>query len=92
MLSSKKGYGAINTILSTSGLEVSSCYLAARGQHYHYISCLALLTLLESKDSPIICLARKEVTPGDAGGRTPWRWWAEAGPSWRLAFISSSAG
>ena len=58
VMSSKKGYGAINT--STSGLEVSSCYLAARGQHYHYISCLALLTLLESKDSLIICLTRKD--------------------------------
>ena len=60
VLSSKKGYGAINTILSTSGLELSSCYLAARGQRYHYISCLALLRLLESKDPLIVCLARKD--------------------------------
>ena len=60
VLSSKKGYGAINTILSTSGLEVSSCYLATRGQRYHYISRPALLRILESKDPLIVCLARKD--------------------------------
>ena len=39
---------------------MSSCYLAARGQRYPYISSPALLTLLDSKDSPIVCLTRKD--------------------------------
>ena len=56
----KKGYGGINSILVVAGLEPAACYLATKGQKYAYISCLALLRLLESKDPLVVCLPNKE--------------------------------
>ena len=60
LLATKKGYGAINSILSMAGLDPSSCYQTCRGQKYGYISCLALLRLLESKEPLIVCLPIKD--------------------------------
>ena len=60
LLATKKGYGAINSILSMAGLEPSSCYQTSRNQKYGYISCLALLRILESKEPLIVCLPIKD--------------------------------
>jgi len=60
LLATKKGYGAINSILSMAGLEPSSCYQSSRNQKYGYISCLALLRILESKEPLIVCLPIKD--------------------------------
>jgi len=60
ILSNKKGYGAINSILTMCGLQLSACYLPTKNQKYSYISCLALIRLLESKDPLIVCLSNKD--------------------------------
>jgi len=60
VLSSKKGYSAINNILLLGGLELSSCYIATKQQRYSYISCLALVHLLQSRDPVMVCLRNKE--------------------------------
>ena len=53
VMSSKNGYGAINT--STSGLEVSSCYLATLPLHLVPGTAQAA-----GEDSLIVCLDRKD--------------------------------
>ena len=53
VMSSKKGYGAFNT--STSGLEVSSCYLATLPLHLVPGTAQAA-----GEDSLIVCLDRKD--------------------------------
>ena len=60
LLATKKGYGAINSILSMAGMEPSLCYQSSRNQRYGYISCLALLRILESKEPLIVCLPIKD--------------------------------
>ena len=60
VLSSKKGYQSFNNILKLTGVEVEHCYLASRHNKYCYISCLALLQLLQSQDPLIVCLANKD--------------------------------
>ena len=60
VLSSKKGYQSLNNILKLNGVEVEQCYLASRHNKYCYISCLALLQLLQSQDPLIVCLANKD--------------------------------
>eukprot|EP00090_Calanus_glacialis_P001061 TRINITY_DN10756_c0_g1_i1.p1 TRINITY_DN10756_c0_g1~~TRINITY_DN10756_c0_g1_i1.p1 ORF type:complete len:1638 (-),score=635.61 TRINITY_DN10756_c0_g1_i1:838-5751(-) len=60
VLSSKKGYSAINNILLLGGLDLTSCYIATKQQKYSYISCLALVHLLQSRDPVMVCLRNKE--------------------------------
>eukprot|EP00092_Neocalanus_flemingeri_P001505 GFUD01001606.1.p1 GENE.GFUD01001606.1~~GFUD01001606.1.p1 ORF type:complete len:1654 (-),score=563.80 GFUD01001606.1:789-5750(-) len=60
VLSSKKGYTAINSILVLGGLDLTSCYIATKQQRYSYISCLALVHLLQSRDPLMVCLRNKE--------------------------------
>jgi len=60
VLSSKKGYSAINNILSLGGLDVTKCYIATKQQRYSYISCTALIHLLQSRDPLIVCLRNKD--------------------------------
>jgi len=60
VLSSKKGYSAINSILVLGGLDLSTCYIATKQQRYSYISCLALVHLLQSRDPLMVCLRNKE--------------------------------
>lgn len=60
VLSSKKGYSAINNILVLGGLDIASCYIATKQQKYSYISCLALVLLLQSRDPLMVCLKNKE--------------------------------
>jgi len=60
VLSSKKGYSAINTILELSGLDISTCYIPTKQQRYSFISCQALVQLLQSRDPLMVCLRNKE--------------------------------
>ena len=60
VLSSKKGYSAINSILVLGGLDLANCYIATKQQRYSYISCLALIHLLQSRDPLMVCLRNKE--------------------------------
>lgn len=59
VLSSKKGYSAINAILLLGGLDLSTCYIATKHQRYSYISCSALVQLLQSRDPLMVCLNNK---------------------------------
>jgi len=59
VLSSKKGYNAINNILVLAGMDLSTCYIATKQQRYSYISCLAMLQLLQSRDPLMVCLRSK---------------------------------
>jgi len=59
VLSSKKGYSAINNILVLAGMDLSSCYIATKQQRYSYISCLAMVQLLQSRDPLMVCLRNK---------------------------------
>jgi len=59
VLSSKKGYNAINNILVLAGMDLSSCYIATKQQRYSYISCLAMVQLLQSRDPLMVCLRNK---------------------------------
>lgn len=60
VLSSRRGYTALNTILRHHGLELDSCYLASRQQRYCYISVVALAALLQSQEPLIVCLPNKD--------------------------------
>ena len=52
----------MHSILSRAGLAEAGCFLAGRREKYAYISAPALLALLQSHDSIIVCLE------GDKGG------------------------
>lgn len=60
ILGSKKGYSAVTAILVLCGLEPASCHHSSRSGRYSYISCLALLRLLESREPLVVCLAAKD--------------------------------
>jgi len=60
ILSSKKGYNAINNILILGGLNPMDCFLTSKQQRYCFISCVALIHLLQSKDPLMVCLPNKE--------------------------------
>ena len=51
-----RGFGPVHSILSRAGLAEAGCFLAGRREKYAYISAPALLALLESNDSIIVCL------------------------------------
>ena len=60
VLSNRKGYLGINNILKQNGLDVDQCYLASRQQKYSYISCIAIIHLLQSQDPMVVCLTNKD--------------------------------
>ena len=60
VLNNRRGYSSLNNILKSAGLDVEKCYLASRQQKYCYISCLALIYLLQSQDPLIVCLTNKD--------------------------------
>jgi len=60
ILSSKKGYSSINGTLRLAGLALETCYIASKQQRYSYISVMALIQLLLSRDPLIVCLGKKD--------------------------------
>ena len=60
LLNNKKGYQSLNNVLKLNSVDIDQCYLASRQQNYCYISCFALLQLLQSQDPLIVCLRNKD--------------------------------
>ena len=53
----------MHSILSRAGLAEAGCFLAGRREKYAYISAPALLALLQSHDSIIVCLEGDKAGP-----------------------------
>ena len=60
VLNNKKGYMSLNNILKQAGYDLDKCYVESRQQKFAYISCEALIELLQSQNPMIVCLSLKD--------------------------------
>ncbi len=55
-----RGFGPVNDILKRNDISLKKAYLPSKSEDFAYMSLTALITVLESQDSLVICLEKRD--------------------------------